>query len=56
MKAMSQVVPNENQLEGLGPEDFECTTDIPEETEEQEAQSSGAGEEPRPDEGGVQEF
>jgi len=56
MKAMSQVVPSENQLEGLGPEDFECTTDIPEETEEQEAQSSGAGEEPRPDEGGVQEF
>lgn len=49
MQTMSQVVPNENQLEGLGPEDFECTTDIPEETEEQE-------EEPLPDEGGAQGF
>ncbi len=49
MQAMSQVVQNENQLDGLGPEDFECTTDIPEETEEKE-------EEPLPDEGGVQVF
>lgn len=56
MQAMSQVVPNENQLDGLGPEEFECTTDIPEETEEQDVQSSEKGEEPRPDEGGAQEF
>lgn len=56
MQAMSQAVPYENQLESLGPEEFECTTDITEEAEEQEARSSGEGEEPRPDEGGVQEF